>query len=118
MPGIRRTSDALRSTTFRSQSRRVLTKEQRALLHSILQEVAYRPRKLLFWKLNLTCIAILKELSSYGLSHSVVGVVDAQNVGRKIFDFKVRGPTNIGDLRFDTLVITEDAGKESALVEF
>src|SRR6266699_4911444 len=98
MPDIRRTSDALRSTTSRSRSRRALTREQRTLLHSILQEVASRPRKLLFWKLNLTCIAILKELSSYGLSHSVVGIVDAQNVGRRIFDFKVIGPTNIGEL--------------------
>ncbi len=88
------------------------------LLEAILEEISLRPGRLLFWGVNPTCMSLLKELSLLGLLSSVVAIVDSANVGKKIFHFEVVGPDALHERNFDTHVITDDARKESALLEF
>src|SRR5436853_3068564 len=57
-------------------------------------------------------------MSLLGLLSAVVGIVDSQNVGKDVFHFKVVDSAAVSRLNFNTLVITDDAQKESALVEF
>lgn len=88
------------------------------LLKSILEEVSVRSGRLLVWGVNPTCMSLLRELSLLGLLSSVVAIVDSSNVGKEIFHLKVIGPETLHEVTFDTLVVTDDAQKESALLEF
>jgi len=88
------------------------------LLKRIFEEVSLRPTRLLIWGVNPVCLSLLRELASSGLLSSVVAVVDSDNIGEKIFQFKVIGPDALRELEFDTLVITGDESKESALLQF
>ncbi len=95
-----------------------LNAREQKLFTRIVEEVTRRRARLLLWGLNPSCVSLLKQLSQSGLLSSIVALVDSENVGKKIFHFEVISPKDVLGLDFDTLVITDDAGKESALVEF
>jgi len=96
----------------------LLGEQGQKLLKAVVEEVSLRRSKLLFWGLNPTCVSVLKEMSFFGLLSAVVGIVDSQNAGKEVFHFKVVDITAVSKLNFDALVITDDAQKEVALVEF
>ena len=88
------------------------------LIEKIIEEVSAGPARILLWGLDSTCLSILKELSSLGILSAVIAIVDPENIGKEVFSFKVKSPLDVRTLDFDTLVITSDSRKESALAEF
>src|ERR1700733_517075 len=95
-----------------------ISNEAATLTQKILNEISADRGRILIWGVNLVSLQILRELASYGLLNSIAGVVDDNSKESKIFGLDIVDTAQISNLDFDTLVVTEDANKESILMRF
>lgn len=91
-----------------------------SLVDKILAAISNGCRNFLIWWAGTTGIRVLARLEDYHLSNYICGVVDPRTFmqGEIICSHKIIPPATLKNLDFDTLVITFDTHKESALEEF
>lgn len=95
------------------------TQERSArLVHRIMQEIEAGQRRFLFWGLDRTSKTVLQSLKARRLLDYVIAIIDDKHSEQKFLGRPVYKPTCVTTLDFDTLIITEDQAKETALLEF
>lgn len=76
--------------------------------------------KFLFWGLTEDCLRVLSLMREDALEKSIVGIVDDRysTTSFEIGEVQLLPMTEVPNINFDVLVVTDDKGKERALRQF
>lgn len=91
-----------------------------ALKDKVIDKILEGKWQLVLWGFNPTCVRLVRDLQSLGLTDRVSAIVDtdALKQGQKVHTLTVVAPSECSKVPLDLLVITSDEEKEEILKRF
>lgn len=90
------------------------------LYNSVLERITEGGRRFLFWGVTPSLVRVLAALRAADLEWAIAAIVDSseRHADLLLLGHKVEPPTAVRNLTFDTLVVTDDTGKEAILKQY